>query len=70
MANLAAAFDLFRRGLFIEAREQARTNRFLAVALSDVGGHLGHAAGFLVPDDRSFADHVIGEFFAEFANEL
>lgn len=25
MANLAAAFDLFRRGLFLEAREQARS---------------------------------------------
>jgi predicted alpha/beta-fold hydrolase len=50
-----------------EARAQARSNRFLAVALSDVGGHLGLASGFVVPDDRSFADHVIGEFFAEFA---
>jgi predicted alpha/beta-fold hydrolase len=66
----AADDPLVPAALVEDAREQARTNRFLAVALSDVGGHLGHAAGFLVPDDRSFADHVIGEFFAEFANEL
>jgi predicted alpha/beta-fold hydrolase len=63
----AADDPLVPAALVEAAREQARANRFLAVALSDVGGHLGHASGFVVPDERSFADRVIGEFFAEFA---
>lgn len=55
--------------LLHEAIERARTNKNLAVAVTDVGGHLGHACGFFVPSRQSFAEQVIGEFFSHMLPE-
>jgi len=55
--------------LLHEAIERASSNQNLAVAVTDVGGHLGHASGFLVPTRKSFAEEVIGEFFAHMLHE-
>ena len=48
-----------------EARRSSASREHLMFATTHVGGHLGHAVGFVLPTHLSFSDAVIAEFLRQ-----